>query len=335
MAGKMTDVEEATKLNGREAFQARVKHDIGELTEVLPGLEKDFRKAGEELAKAEVIRRHVARNPEKFSPHERENIFQRVQSLAVKRQNLETGLEALRERLELLKELQPHLGTQEPAAPKAGGALEIYQAVEAERLRIARDLHDGPAQILANLVLEAEILDRLLRRDPALLSAELQEFKNQVKNAVADMRRFMFDLRPSSLDDLGLIATMRRIATEYQDRTGIVCRFNVTGEEKRLHREVEEAIFWIIQEGLTNVRRHAQARTVEINLDIQKQKAGLRIRDDGAGFDPEDYQQEGGGRRKLGLLGMRERAATVAGTLEIRSQPGSGAEVEAIFDLKV
>jgi two-component system sensor histidine kinase DegS len=329
----MTDVEKASHLNGREALHARIKRDIVELTELLPALERDYRKSGEELGKAEVIRRHVARNPEKFSPHERENIFERVQTQAVKRQSLETGLEALRERLDLLKEVDQQLEPAERPAPKEGSALEIYQAVEAERLRIARDLHDGPAQILANLVLEAEILDRLLRRDPALLSAELQEFKNQVRNAVADMRRFMFDLRPSSLDDLGLIATMRRIASEYQDRTGIVCRFNVTGDERRLPREVEEAIFWIIQEGLTNVRRHAEAKTVEIMLDLQKQKARLRIRDDGAGFNPEGYQEEGA-RRKLGLLGMRERAATVAGTLAVRSQPGQGAEVEATFDLK-
>lgn len=334
----MTDVQEASQVDGRQALQERVKRDIAELTGLLPGLEDDYRRAGEELGKAEVIRRHVARNPEKFSPHERENIFERVQTLAVRRQTLETTLEALRERLDLLREVEPHLEPSEPPEPpptaqKSGSALEVYQAVEAERLRIARDLHDGPAQILANLVLEAEILDRLLRRDPALLSAELQEFKNQVKNAVADMRRFMFDLRPSSLDDLGLIATMRRIATEYQDRTGIVCRFNVTGEERRLPQEVEEATFWIIQEGLTNVRRHAEAKTVEITLDVQKARARLRIRDDGAGFDPEGYQQEGA-RRKLGLLGMRERASTVAGTLSVHSQPGSGTEVEASFDLK-
>jgi two-component system sensor histidine kinase DegS len=330
----MTNVETASHLNGREALHARVKQDIAELTELLPSLERDYRKSGEELGKAEVIRRHVARNPEKFSPPERENIFERVQTQAVKRQSLETGLEALRERLELLKEVDEQLEPAERPAHKEGSsALEIYQAVEAERLRIARDLHDGPAQILANLVLEAEILDRLLRRDPALLSAELQEFKNQVKNAVADMRRFMFDLRPSSLDDLGLIATMRRIATEYQDRTGIVCRFNVTGDERRLPRDVEEAIFWIIQEGLTNVRRHAEAKTVEIMLDLQKQKARLRIRDDGTGFDPEGYQEEGA-RRKLGLLGMRERAATVAGNMTVRSQQGQGAEVEATFSLQ-
>ena len=161
---------------------------------------------------------------------------------------------------------------------------------------------------------------------------ELQEFKNSVRNAVADMRRFMFELRPISLDDLGLIATMRRLTTEYQDRTAIVCRFNVTGTERRLPPEIEEALYWIIQEALTNVHRHAKARLVETNLDIQPGAVGLRIVDDGVGFDPRGYHQAGG-RRKLGVLGMKERAAAVGGMLEVRSQPQSGTEVVASFNL--
>ena len=303
-----------------------------ELLKVLPNLEQDLAKATEELSKASVIRRHVARNPEKFSPHERENIFERVEGLAVRKQSLETTLEALRERLQLLDEVLPVLEPDSTGGRAPGSALEVYQAVEAERLRIARDLHDGPAQVLSNLVLEAEILERLLRRDPELLAAELQEFKNEVRNAVSDMRRFMFDLRPISLDDLGLIATMRRITAEYQDRTGVVTRFNVTGEERRLPPEIEEALYWIIQEGLTNVHRHARAKTVEVNLDIQRERAKLRIRDDGVGFDPRTYHQAGG-RRKLGVLGMKERAGAVGASLEVRSQPGAGTDVEAAFPL--
>lgn len=327
----MTDVREEPAIDRRDEVRERLLADIKELTRLLPGLEQDHTKAAEELTKAEVIRRHVARNPEKFSPHERENIFERVQGLAVRKQSLETTLEALRERLELLQEVEPFLRSA-AGAKEPGSALEVYQAVEAERLRIARALHDGPAQILSNLVLEAEILERLLKHDPSLLTAELQEFKNQVTNAVSDVRRFMFDLRPISLDDLGLIATMRRITSDYQDRTGVVCRFNVTGEERRLAPEIEEALYWIIQEGLTNVHRHARAKTVEVNLNIQPDRSHLRVRDDGVGFDVRTYHQVGG-RRKLGVLGMKERASAVGGSLEVRSQPGAGTDVEAVFSL--
>ena len=328
---KMTEVREEPATDRRDEVRERLLGDIKELTRLLPGLEQDHTKASEELAKAEVIRRHVARNPEKFSPHERENIFERVQGLAVRKQSLETTLEALRERLELLQEVEPFLRPTGPGK-ESGSALEVYQAVEAERLRIARDLYDGPAQILSNLVLEAEILERLLKHDPSLLTAELQEFKNQVSNAVSDIRRFMFDLRPISLDDLGLIATMRRITSDYQDRTGVTCRFNVTGEERRLAPEIEEALYWIIQEGLTNVHRHAKAKTVEVNLNIQPDRCHLRVRDDGVGFDVRTYHQSGG-RRKLGVLGMKERASAVGGSLEVRSQPGAGTDVEAVFSL--
>lgn len=329
----MSNLPEEPAPETAEDVSEKLTSEERELSRVLPNLEQDLAKAAEELTKAEVIRRHVARNPEKFSPHERENIFERVQGLAVRKQTLETTLEALKERLDLIHQVLPVLGRPAGAGHGSpGGALEVYQAVEAERLRIARDLHDGPAQILSNLVLEAEILERLLRRDPELLAAELQEFKNQVRNAVSDMRRFMFDLRPISLDDLGLVATMRRITAEYQDRTGVVCRFNVTGQERRLPPDIEEALYWIIQEGLTNVHRHARAKTVEINLDMQGDRARLRIRDDGVGFDPRTYHQAGG-RRKLGVLGMKERASAVGATLEVRSQPGAGTDVEAGFTL--
>jgi len=335
----MADTREAL---GLSALRESIEERLEQIRKRLPELEEDHKRSADELSKAQVIRRHVARNPEKFSPHEREGVFERAQGIAVRRQELESSLDAHQEHLELLEKMHAVLSQAEESAtgapaepapaPIEHSALELYQAVEAERLRIARELHDGPAQVLSNLVLEAEILERLLRRDPALLAEELQEFKSSVRNAVADMRRFMFDLRPVSLDDLGLIATMRRITAEYQERTTIVCRLNVSGEDRRLAAEIEEALYWIIQEALTNVHRHSKAHTVEVNLDIQEGKCWLRVRDDGQGFDVCDYHQPGG-RRKLGVLGMKERAAAVGGGLEVRSHPGCGTSVEASFDL--
>lgn len=310
------------------ALSERIEKEIAELAALLPSLAHDAAQAREEQGQAEVIRRHVARNPEKFSPHERENVFHRAQSLAERRASLEASLAAATDRLKLLQEVRPFIAGAGPAAP---AVLEIHQAVEAERLRIARDLHDGPAQVLSNLVLEAEILERLLHRDPQLLPAELEEFKASVRNAVADMRRFMFDLRPTSLDDLGLVATLRRYTSEYQDRTGIVCRFNVSGEEKRLPPRVEEALYRIIQEALTNVDRHAKARTVELSLVIQADRVSVRVRDDGTGYSPESGPT--GGRRKLGVLGMTERASDVGGKLEVRAVSSGGTEVVAEFHL--
>lgn len=368
--------------------ESLIESELASAREAAEALEKELSETDEQLSHALVIRRHLARSPERFAAHEREDVFERSERLTAKKAELETWLKAARERISFLDQVRRSLLAERArseqeladarqaadqaqkageqarveaqqrlaqwqseaataiaeaearaqAAPAIGGipgalpALEIHQAVEAERLRIARDLHDGPAQVLSNLVLEAEIIERLLKRDPDLVVAELQEFRNSIKNAVADVRRFMFDLRPDSLDDLGLIATLRRLTTEWQQRTGVVCRLNIVGDERRLPPPIEEALFRIIQEALNNVRHHAEARTVEVNLDVRPERVGLRVRDDGKGFDP-SRAPEPGTRRQLGVVGMRERAAAVGGRLEVRSREGAGTEIEGDFPL--
>lgn len=365
-----------------------VDSEFAAATEARDKLARDVAEAEEELSQALVIRRHVARSPERFAPHEREDVFERTERLVARREELQTLLRAAGERISFVEQLRRSLAAEQErmaedlaarygaelasaraetsqvqdearrwveqlrgelelsqaelaaahaeleqrhAAP-AGAlpALEIHQAVEGERLRIARDLHDGPAQVLSNLALEAEIIERLLKRDPQLVAAELQEFRNSVTNAVADIRRFMFDLRPDSLDDLGLVATLRRLTTEWQQRTDVVCRLNIVGDERRLAASIEEALFRIIQEALNNVRHHAAAKTVEVNLDFGAERVSLRVRDDGRGFDP-DAEPPEGARRQLGVVGMRERAAAVGGHLDVRSTPGQGTEIQGDF----
>jgi two-component system sensor histidine kinase DegS len=313
----------------------RVDGEIEELKQALPRLDEDWTQAGERLANAIVIRRHLSRNADRFSPHERDVVVEQAEQLAARRAAAEAAITAAQARLKLLMDMRDALEDWSPPASEGqgapAGALEIHQAVEAERLRVARDLHDGPAQVLTNLMLEADILERVLTKDPEQLPAELQEFKNSVRNAVADMRRFMFDLRPDALDDLGLVATLRRFTKEYQDRTGIICRLNLTGTERRLPADVEEAIYRVVQEALNNVKKHAQANTVEVNLEMRDAHVRLRVRDDGTGFDPSQARPDG--PRKLGVLGMQERLAALGGTLQVTSRPGAGTEVEAEIDV--
>jgi signal transduction histidine kinase len=319
--------------------------EVARLSARLPVLEQASLKAIEDLAEADVIRRHVILHPERFSPHERDSVVEKAQKVGEIRQRAEIEAESVRDRLQFCQAvamaLRSALAQDEearksaaagalPPAPLPGGALAIFQAVEAERLRIARDLHDGPAQVLADLVLKAEILDRIAQRTPEALPAELEEFRSLVRNAVADMRRFMFDLRPDSLDDLGLVATMKRFSSEYQDRTGIICRFNVSGEDRRVGSQLEEAIFRIIQEALNNVQKHSGAKTAEVVLTLQPGRIAARIRDDGSGFDPASPPT--GGRQQLGLLGMRERAEALGGRMELKSEPGRGTDLEVEFE---
>jgi two-component system sensor histidine kinase DegS len=326
----------------------------------LPALERVALAATEQLAESDVVRRHVILHADRFTPREREAVIERGQLAAEERQRAAVTAQTIQEQLRLLEaiisslrqglalvesgnsqpakeqatdEIHPQVVAEALAPPPRAGALEIFQAVESERLRIARDLHDGPAQVLADLVLKAEILDRVAARTPEELPVELEHFKSNVRNAVADIRRFMFDLRPDSLDDLGLAATMRRYSSEYQDRTGITCRFNVVGEERRLGVELEEGIFRIIQEALTNAQRHARPKVVEVAVTTGAAEALLKIRDDGAGFDP-NAPEPADGRRRLGLVGMRERAEALGGTLEVKSKPGKGTEIIGRFPVR-
>ncbi len=311
--------------------------------EAVGRLERDLRTAEEAIADLAATRQQVAARPEEFEAQQREEILARSERLHAHRAELQTWLKAAVERIALVQAVSESLGAElegaravaadgnpPPLATRPPSALEIHEAVESERLRIARDLHDGPAQVLSNLVLEAEILERLLKRDPELVQAEIQDFRNSVTNAVADVRRFMFDLRPDSLDDLGLIATLRRFTSEWQQRTGVTCRLNLTGEDRRLPPRLEEALYRIVQEGLTNVRRHAEAKLVEVALDIRSDRVRIGIRDDGRGFDP-GAPPPAEGPRRLGLMGMQERAVSVGGSLVVRAQKGAGTEVEGDF----
>ncbi|HVD01970.1 MAG TPA: sensor histidine kinase [Candidatus Dormibacteraeota bacterium] len=342
----MSVTENETSLSSVDRPSALLDWIDGEMARLsarLPDLEQAAMKAVEELAEADVIRRHVILHPERFSPHERDAVVEKAQKVGEVRQRAEIEAESVRDRLQFCQAVamalrsalaqdeadrQGAAGT--PPEPLPGGALAIFQAVEAERLRIARDLHDGPAQVLADLVLKAEILDRIAQRTPEALPAELEEFRSLVRNAVADMRRFMFDLRPDSLDDLGLVATMKRFSSEYQDRTGITCRFNVSGEDRRVGSQLEEAIFRIIQEALNNVQKHSGAKTAEVVVTIQPGRVAARIRDDGSGFDPANPPRADG-RQQLGLRGMRERAEALGGSMRVSSEAGRGTELEVEF----
>jgi two-component system sensor histidine kinase DegS len=203
---------------------------------------------------------------------------------------------------------------------------QVFQIIEEERMRIARDMHDGPAQSMSNLVLQAEILERLVNRPEAIM-AELQEFKASVRNALDETRQLIFDLRPMTLDDLGLVPTLRKYSREYTEQHGILVRLSVSGEERRLPGNVEGTLFRIIQEALTNAHKHSRARMVEVALNLTGDRVNASVRDDGVGFDVRSVEAGLAENRNLGLLSMRERSELEHGVLEIKSQPGKGTEI--------
>lgn len=201
-------------------------------------------------------------------------------------------------------------------------------AQEEERKRIARELHDEAGQALTSLLLGLRHLEDVCT-DPAE-KEEAARLRSLTSDTLDLMRAIALELRPSALDDLGLVAALRRFATEYGAKHGLQVDFHAGGlDGGRLAPESETALYRIAQEALTNVVRHAHARSVSVLLDRRNGNALLVVEDDGRGFDVERLWRSGPAEARLGIVGMEERASLVGGKLTIESHPGAGTAVFA------
>lgn len=214
-------------------------------------------------------------------------------------------------------------------------ALEILIAIEEERKRIARDIHDGPAQSLANVVLRLEICEKLLDENPQKGKVELENLKKLVKDSLKGMRQLIFDLRPMTLDDLGLIPAIKRFLKDFESHFQISTNLLISGEEKRLNQKTETGLFRIIQEALNNVAKHSQARKVRVTIAINQRYVIINITDDGKGFEVDKVLSRECSSESLGLPGMRERAELLGGKLTVKSSPGKGASITVNVPLEI
>lgn len=202
---------------------------------------------------------------------------------------------------------------------------KVIKAQEEERRRVSREMHDGPAQAMANVVFLAEVCEKLIDIDSVRAKSELQELRKQVLGCLEETRKIVFDLRPMTLDDLGLIPTVKKIADMLKERTGIKSRVMLSGKyDEPLPPQLEVSLFRIIQESLSNIEKHSHATMAKISIDVQKESVLISIEDDGDGFlvMENDKQQE-----CFGLMGMRERVNLLKGELTIDSQEGSGTKI--------
>ncbi|MCS7251318.1 MAG: histidine kinase [Anaerolineae bacterium] len=247
------------------------------------------------------------------------------------------SLEAyLRRYLETLNHIQAMLAQMQEAASasqrsaESGLIVRLFEAQEQERQRLVRQLHDGPAQALTNLVLQAEICERLFQRDPERAKQELAAMKSAVVETFQRMREFLFDIRPMSLDDLGLVPTLRRYVETLREKVKFSIELQVSGEEHRLAAYQEAALFRIVQELLTNVRLHAQAAQATVRLVFQPHGVRLEVEDNGVGFDVEEALANAPRRKTIGLISIRQWVEMLGGQLSIVSAPGKGTQV-AVF----
>lgn len=205
-------------------------------------------------------------------------------------------------------------------------ALSIMRAQEEERKRLAREIHDIPAQSMANIVMRAEYCLKLLDLDPAKVREELITLQNLVRSSLNDVRKIIFDLRPMALDDLGLVPATKRYLTEYKEQNAPQVEFFVFGLQRRLDSSVEVALFRIIQEAITNIKRHARAKSAAVKMEFLSDRIHIQISDDGRGFEPgrvmADKERDG-----YGLVGIRERVQLLKGEFNITSAPGQGTTI--------
>lgn len=340
--------------NARQEYQ-RARQDIEQIRQ-------EVSKTIQEVDRLEIAERRarlrlmeVSRNFKLYTEEDIKNAYEAAQSIQIeliklrekektlrfKRDHLELSLKRLQETVERAERMVSQVGMAmqllrhdlSVLSEKLGNLPDVQQlglsiilAQEEERKRVAREIHDGPAQSLANIVMRAEFCLKLLELNPELVRNELTALQSLVRQSLQDVRKIIFDLRPMVLDDLGLVPAVKRYLEEFKTRDNIHCEFVLMGQERRLETTLEVAIFRIIQEALNNIKKHAGASFVLIKLELAKSRINVSVKDNGCGFTPDALlpRPDGSG---FGLRGIKERLQLLNGGIKIHSAPGKGTEL--------
>ncbi|MCL6598885.1 MAG: sensor histidine kinase [Alicyclobacillus macrosporangiidus] len=209
------------------------------------------------------------------------------------------------------------------------GELPVYdrtdqaiRLIEEERRRIARDLHDGPAQDITNVSMRLEIIQRMLKTNPELAEAELARLNSRVIGIVNSIRRLIYDLRPVAIDEVGLVKAITELCRRLEDDWHVAIDLTVAPDVHDDFAPAKQvAIYRLVQEVFQNIHKHAAASRVQVSLTRSGPELFIRIQDDGKGFDPTSIPAG-----RYGIAGMRERAAYLGGRLVIQSAPGQGSQ---------
>lgn len=326
----------------------QIKQQVYEVIELGDKLEVQTRHARNRLSE-------VSRNFHRFSEEEIRNAYEKAHKLQVELTMIQQREKQLRERRDDLE--RRLLGLQEiierseslvsqitvvlnylnqdlrevglllaDAQAKQDFGLSIIEAQEEERKRVSREIHDGPAQMLANVMMRSELIERIFRdRGAEDGFQEIKNLRQNVRNALYEMRRIIYDLRPMALDDLGLIPTLRKYLYTTEEYNGKVkIHFQCIGEteDKRLAPQFEVALFRLAQEAVSNALKHSESEEITVKVEITKDFVILMIKDNGKGFDLKEAKEKK--NKSFGLLGMKERVDLLEGTMTIDSKIGLG-----------
>jgi signal transduction histidine kinase len=252
------------------------------------------------------------------------------EEVSLLRQRDLTLLETIASQLTIAIENATRYGESQARETLRGELLhQVVSAQERERQRIARELHDGTGQTLTALGLGFAAASENMEQNPQLAAAQLTELKTMSSQALRELRDLIGDLRPSLLDDLGLVPALQSQVQSFADRTEVKADFVLNGRRRRVQPEIETIVYRIAQEALTNVVKHARASHVIVQIGFDENMLNLEVSDDGRGFDPQTiFEAHDGNRQVWGLLGMQERVALVGGSCVVRSKPGEGTAVQ-------
>ncbi|MGN8647391.1 sensor histidine kinase [Gracilibacillus sp. HCP3S3_G5_1] len=207
--------------------------------------------------------------------------------------------------------------------------LKIIEAQEEERRRLSREMHDGPAQMLANIMLRSEIVDRTFKKgnvESAVM--EMRNVRAMIRESLYEVRRIIYDLRPMALDDLGLIPTIKKYISTLEDQHPNI-RFKYHSSNERLHSHYEVALFRLIQEAIQNAIKHAEAEQIIVQLEITKKEAIATITDNGKGFEQSEKKE-----KSFGIIGMHERVEILGGDIKINSKIGTGTKISIVIPIE-
>ncbi|HEY5584944.1 MAG TPA: sensor histidine kinase [Ruminiclostridium sp.] len=203
--------------------------------------------------------------------------------------------------------------------------IKILEAQESERKRIARDIHDGPAQHMANVVMKVDICKMVIQKDFEEGLKELADLKESVKIALKEVRGIIFDLRPMSLDDLGLSKTIQQTVSTISQEANIDTKIKIKPIETEIEPIIQVAVYRIIQEIFNNIRKHSKAKNAEVKLDFGTKYLMLIITDDGVGFNVEETLKRVKTKgASYGLIGILDRVNQLQGEIKIKSSEGMG-----------
>ncbi|GAA5415676.1 signal transduction histidine-protein kinase/phosphatase DegS [Paraliobacillus ryukyuensis] len=320
--------EVTDNIESSEQLEVKEKLSRQRLAEV----SNNFNKFTEEQIKEVYEQTHKLQSELKML-HQREKILRQ------KRDDIERRLKSLEKTIEKASSLVSKVSVVlnylnedfrqigeliQDANEKQAFGLKIIEAQEEERRRLSREIHDGPAQMLANILLRSELIDKTFKqrgREEALI--EMKSVRSMVRSSLYEVRRIIYDLRPMALDDLGLVPTIKKYVENMAEYNQMNITFTPLSLWDRLDAKYEVALFRLIQEAVQNAIKHAEASKIDVKLEKSSNTILVIIKDDGKGFDVKQRKEN-----SFGLIGMKERLEMLNGSIDIHSKVGQGTRIE-------